>query len=199
MTSEHLKLNIDVDDGDFNKIYPDKIRKLAKKHWTPVPVARLVTEFLVEKDGTKVLDIGSGAGKFCMIGAVHTNGLFTGVEQRADLVRISNKISKLYDLRNVNFIHSNITAIDFRSYDAFYFYNSFYENIAIHNKIDDSISTDMGLYHSYSMYLFEQLCCLPIGTRLATYHTSEKIIPMSYQLQFKSSNHLLKFWVKIDK
>ncbi|NJM26667.1 MAG: methyltransferase domain-containing protein [Bacteroidia bacterium] len=120
-----LRLNVDVTDDDFNAIYPENIRKLSRKHWTPVSVAKQAATFLAERPGTRVLDIGSGAGKFCMIGAAHTRGHFTGVEQRYDLVELSHRLASLHQIGNTAFVHGNIRSVKFRSYDAFYFYNSF--------------------------------------------------------------------------
>lgn len=196
MIFELLRLNVDVTDEDFNSIYPEKIRILSRKHWTPVSIAKLTSEFLAERPGTKVLDIGSGAGKFCMIGAVNTKGHFTGIEQRPELVELSNRLSAAYYIRNVNFIHANITSIIFCEYDAFYFYNPFYENIDVSNKIDESVNLDIQLYHAYSLYVTEQLVLLPAGTRLVTFCSPLNIIPQAFKLQDAHHGGLLKFWEK---
>ena len=197
MVFELLKLNLDIPDSDFNAIYSAKISSLARKHWSSVSVSKLASEFLVERPGTKVLDIGSGAGKFCMIGAANTKGHFTGVEQRAELVELSTQLSESYRIHNVNFIHANITSIKFTDYDSFYFYNSFYENIDILNSIDDTVRLDIQLYHQYSVHLVEQLASLPIGTRLVTFCSPLSIIPQSFKLQDSTNGGLLKFWEKV--
>jgi SAM-dependent methyltransferase len=197
MIFELLKLNIDISDDDFNSIYPDKIKQIARKHWTSVSVAKQSSEFLAERPGTRVLDIGSGAGKFCMIGAVNTRGHFTGIEQRLELVKLSNRLSSDYDIHNIKFVHANITAVRFSEYDSFYFFNSFYENLDVVNKIDNTVRFGIHLYHLYSMYLFEQLARLPLGTRVATYHSPTNIIPSSYRLQDTSCNGFLQFWEKV--
>jgi ubiquinone/menaquinone biosynthesis C-methylase UbiE len=146
MIFELLRLSIDVTDEAFNSIYPEHVRVLAQRHWTPVSVAKTASEFLVARPGTKVLDIGSGAGKFCMVGAANTRGYFTGIEQRLPLVEMSRKLSVSYLLRNVNYIHSNILSLDFSDYSAFYLYNSFHENIDFHNRIDDTVKLSDQLY-----------------------------------------------------
>ena len=110
----------DLDDAIFNDIYPKKIRELAKRHWTPIEVAKLTADYLAFKAGAKVLDIGSGVGKFCMIGATCTKGIFTGVEQRKGLVTLANKIKVQYGIKNVEFIQANIMEIDFECYQSFY-------------------------------------------------------------------------------
>lgn len=196
MIFEFIKLSIDVTEDEFNEIYSERIRMLAKRHWTPVRVAKQACEFLADRPGTKVLDIGSGVGKFCMIGATHTKGYFTGVEARRDFVDLSHDLADRYEIKNVSFVHSNITSVAFKDYDAFYFFNSFYENIATEGKIDDTVSLDTERYLLYSVYIYEQFYDLPIGTRLVTYHSPLKIIPSSYQLQFSSEDELLTFWEK---
>jgi SAM-dependent methyltransferase len=173
MIFEFLKLNISITDDDFDAIYPEKIRMLARKHWSSVSASKLASEFLVQGPGTRVLDIGSGAGKFCMIGATNTKGHFTGVE------------------------HANITSINFNDYDAFYFYNSFYENIDRINRIDNAIKLDIQLYHLYSEYILEQFVSLPLGTRLVSLCSPLTIIPQTFRLQDSSHDGVLKFWEKV--
>lgn len=198
MVFELLKLNINITDADFDAIYPEKIRLLARKHWSSVSASKLASEFLVQRPGTRVLDIGSGAGKFCMIGATNTQGHFTGVEQRLELIQLSRKISDSYRLRNVKFLHANITSVNFTNYDAFYFYNSFYENIDRLNKIDNAIRLDIQLYHLYSEYIVEQFASLPLGTRLVSLCSPLTIIPQSFKLQDSSYDGALKFWEKVS-
>jgi SAM-dependent methyltransferase len=196
MVFENLRLNINVTDDEFNSIYNERIRKLSEKHWTPVAVAKQASEFLVQRPGTHVLDIGSGAGKFCLIGAARTEGHFIGIEQREELVDLSNALAGQYSLNNARFIHANITSVRFSHYDAFYFYNSFYENITEQEKIDDSIIGNERFYNIYSKYVAEQLASLPVGTRLATYWGPQRIMPQSYQLLYSSDSGLVKFWQK---
>jgi len=199
MVFELLKLNIDIADTNFNAIYPAPICSLARKHWSSVSVSKLASDFLVDRPGTKVLDIGSGAGKFCLIGATNTKGHFTGVEQRGELVELSTQLSEAHRIHNVKFIHANIMSIKFTDYDAFYFYNSFYENIDIMNSIDDTVRLSMQLYRQYSLYLVEQLVSLPLGTRFVTFCSPLNIIPQSFRLQDSAHGGLLKFWEKVTR
>lgn len=50
-------------DTDFNELYPPEIQMLARRHWTSIHIARQAASFLASKD-SKILDIGSGVGKF---------------------------------------------------------------------------------------------------------------------------------------
>jgi SAM-dependent methyltransferase len=197
MVFEFLRLSIDITDVDFNEIYPQNIRALSSKHWSPVGVAKAASEFLIDRPGARVLDVGSGVGKFCMVGATHTKGHFTGVEQRLRLVELSEKISSMHRLCRVKYLHANITDIDFRDYTAFYFYNSFYENTQPAHKIDDAVRLDVKLYDTYSMYMVGQLSNLPSGTRFAAYCTPAAVIPRSFRLVDSLYGGSLNFWEKV--
>ena len=197
MIFELLRLSIDVSDREFDAIYPENIRRIADRHWSPVAISKTASEFLVRRAGTRVLDIGSGAGKFCMIGAATTRGHFTGVEHRLPLVELSTALSSRYDLQNAKYIHSNVTSIDFRNYDAFYFFNSFYEHINIHHRIDDSVTMDVQTYEAHVSDMVEQLSGLPFGTRLATYATLQSVVPGNFQLVDSLYYGSLNLWEKV--
>ena len=197
MIFELLRLSIDVTDREFDAIYPENIRRIADRHWSPVEVSKTASEFLVRRAGTRVLDIGSGAGKFCMIGAATTRGHFTGVEHRLPLVELSTSLSSRYDLQNVKYIHANVTSIDFRNYDAFYFFNSFYEHINVHHRIDDSVTMDVQTYEAHVSDMVEQLSRLPLGTRLATYATLQTVVPGDFQLVDSVYYGALNLWEKV--
>lgn len=198
MVIRHLKAGGRVSDNDFDAIYTSQIREVSKIHFTPVDVAKTAARFLVEKPGAKVLDVGSGAGKFCMIGAACTNGVFTGVEQRKSLFQISELLSGQYGLSNATFIHSNILDIGFQDFDAIYFFNSFYENVLENEPIDDSIRPDKSLYALYAQYMKTELEQMPAGTRLATYFSYLREVPDSYKVQFSGFDGKLKLWTKVS-
>lgn len=197
MIFKKLASNIDVDDNTFNKLYPYRIKELSARHWTPVAVAKMAADYLVEKPDSKVLDIGSGVGKFCLVGAATTKGRFYGVEQRESLTKLSRKIADKYNIKNVEFINSNIDEISFLDYEAFYFFNSFYENIDTSCSIDDAMFPDKDLYYAYSDYVKKQLDKTPVGTRLVTYWSNWDEIPCNFDLIETACNGFLNFWRKM--
>lgn len=184
-------------DASFNGLYPQHIQDMSRRHWTPLNIARMAANFLVVEDDVKILDIGSGVGKFCL-GAAYTkpNATFYGVEQRISLVQHSDSIAAVLGLHNVNFIHANFTQLSFRDFDHFYFYNSFYENLVDTDRIDDSIEYSGELYHYYNRYLSGQLARCEPGTRLATFHSMEDEIPPGFYEVGGAFGGLLKFWIK---
>ena len=100
-----------VEDEKFDQIYPARIRKLSPLQWTPVRVATEAAKLLVTAPGTRVLDIGCGPGKFCLVGAALTHGHFTGIEQRADLATAARKAAATLQVANVEIIHGNVMEI----------------------------------------------------------------------------------------
>ena len=199
MLAQQLQLkSLFNDDLRFNQLFPKRIQTKATRHWTPVEVAKAAADFLAPDKGAHVLDIGSGIGKFCLTAAYHKpEAVFYGVEQRKDLAGYAFDVGCTFGIYNVSFIHGNFTHIDFRQFDSFYFFNSFYENLEGTEKIDYTIEHSSALYNYYSRYLYKQLEGMRKGTRIATYHSLEDEIPPSYYVVKTAFNGLLKFWINV--
>lgn len=192
-----LKPTSYITDANFDWLYPERIRLLSRRHWTPVEIVRKAGAFLANAPGKKILDIGSGVGKFCIVGAqLFPEAVFYGVEQRQELYNYALSAKDTMQKQNVDFIHGNFTQLDLGEYDNFYFYNSFFENLDDSDRIDHQIDYSTSLYVYYSRYLFKQLDNRPSGTRLVTFHSLEDEIPNDYQLVDVSVDFLLKMWVK---
>ena len=182
----------------FNSVYPPHIRQVAQKHWTPLAVAMKAADYLAASPGGKVLDIGSGSGKFCFTAAnYHPDTQFYGVEQRKELIDLCNELKTEFKLPNVTFINKNITDIDFSDYDHFYFYNSFYENIEGTEKIDYTVPYSEKLYDYYNLYVYKQLKKMPAGTKVASFHSFGNEIPPGYEIVQTNFDNYLQFWVKL--
>lgn len=187
-----------ISDEHLHELYPKSIRSLAERHWTPLRIARMALDFLVPHAGVKVLDIGSGVGKFALAGAYYKpQAVFFGVEQRRDLVAHAATARKTLGLTNAHFFNRNFTKLHFKPFDHFYFYNSFYENLLDSGRIDDHIVCSPDLYNFYNRALYKKLKEMPVGTRVATFHCLEGKIPPGYQLIEEHVGTLLKFWMKI--
>ena len=145
-------------DLELDTLYPLSIQALARHHWTPSSVAIKAARFLAGDEKVKILDIGSGVGKFCLAAAQHTpNASYYGVEQRQNLIDYAEAAKNKLHLENVTFIHGNFTQLDFKKYDHFYFYNAFYENLAGTDKIDDSIDYSRELYNVLQPILIQAI------------------------------------------
>ncbi len=196
MKTQQIISESNISDKDFDKIFKPKIRCVSEIHFTPVEVAKLASKYLVNHSKNRVLDVGSGSGKFCLLGASSTDGIFTGIEMRKTFHDEAVHIAAESSLKNIHFLHANIIDISFDLYDAFYIFNPFHENISVMDRINDEIPLNRGLYDIYSAHVEDQLSKKPIGTRLATYFSYKKEVPQSYQ---KVSSHFdgkLIFWDK---
>lgn len=196
LKKDNLNTSLFTNDAAFDWLYPEHFQLLSLKHWTPLAIARKAAEFLAEP-GARVLDIGSGIGKFCLAAGHHfPETFFYGVEQRHELIYLAEEAKGYTMLSNVTFIYANITQVNFKEFDHFYFYNSFHENIDSENQIDDSIELSESLYNYYNQYLCAALDKKPSGTRLVTFHSFEQEIPPGFKLVDISCNGLMKMWIK---
>jgi hypothetical protein len=184
-------------DAQFHGLYPHSIRNLAVRHWTPLHVTQRVVRYLTPAGNDKILDVGSGVGKFCLAAAhLVPAAFFFGIEQRHDLVMHAEAARKALGLSNARLIHGNFTQLDFRLFDHFYFYNSFYENLIDTDKIDDAIDYSVELYNYYNRQLYIKLKEMPSRTRVVTFHSLGEEMPPGFHLVEAQLDGLLKFWIK---
>ncbi|HMJ06364.1 MAG TPA: class I SAM-dependent methyltransferase [Chthoniobacterales bacterium] len=184
-----------IEDEKFDRIYPSEIRKLSSLFWTPVAVAAEAAQLLVTAPGTRVLDVGCGPGKFCLIAASLTEGHFTGVEQRPELITAARAAAAQLHLPEIEFLHANVTDTAFAEHEAFYLFNPFEENMHGH-KIDSAIPLSPALYKKYTQHVAAQLGLRPIGTRVVTYAGYAADIPSCYDCELTRFNDDLKLWIK---
>lgn len=184
--------------NNFDELYPPAIRSLSRLHWTPVEVAQKAGRFLAVTPGAKILDIGSGVGKFCLnAGYHHPDCEFYGVEQRKSLITVANQVQQQLGITNTTFIHANFTQLDYAGFDHFYYYNSFYENLIDESLyIDNNIDHSESLYDYYTEYLYKILEKRPAGTRLVTFQSSYERIPAGYRLVESDVDLLFNCWIK---
>lgn len=178
--------------------YPSEIRAKSSVHWTPAIIARRAAAFLVREPGTRVLDIGCGPGKFCIVGALATTGRFTGVEKRKHLCDAACSVIGQTNIPNVEIIHGNVTEIEFSNFDAFYLYNPFVENLETFCKIDTTVHLSEDLYGKYTEHIARQLALAPVGTRVATYWGDCEEVPLGFMRLEPAlgQDPRLKFWEK---
>lgn len=183
-------------DLNFDKIYPLSYQEHSARHFTPVKIAIKVANLLVDKPTDKILDIGSGVGKFCCIGSSIKQAHFYGVEKRNTLINLSNKIKRTYKLKNAHFIHDDFTNLDFSKFNGIYFFNSFHENFDETCVLDHTSKVSLKKYQKYHNDLVLKLNECHSGTRLVTFHTFKNKIPTSYRFIDMNETGLLKFYIK---
>src|SRR5271166_1034557 len=92
-----------AEDRAFDSVYPKHIQALSRRFWTPVSVARSAAQLFREMGARKVLDVGSGVGKFVLVAASAAPELrFVGVEQREHLVHVARRARARLKVPNVS-------------------------------------------------------------------------------------------------
>jgi predicted RNA methylase len=186
-------------DEDFDLIYPERIRRLSALHWTPVSVAARAAAILAQAGATRILDVGSGVGKFCLVGAMVTSARFVGVERRQHLVDIAGTASAKLGISRAAFVHASIDQFRFESFDGVYLYNPFFEQISRYlPQVDRSVEHSAKLYRFFADTVTTELATLAPGAAVVTYHGFGGEMPSSYRLAGNepAGNDLLDLWIK---
>ena len=190
-----LKKKLVIDDAEFDALYPNSFLNISDRHFSSIYVCQLAARFLSEQKQAKILDIGSGAGKFCIIGAMsNVNSNFTGIEYRGTLHEEAQKLKNQLQLSNCEFVNGNILDYQLQDFNSFYMFNPFLE------QKDKSAIIAMDFNHQneidYLDYVLSELEKLPSGARLATYYIDKKLIPKSFSLIKSQVGNQLHFFIK---
>lgn len=173
-----------ADDESFDVQLPLHLRMKSMVHFTPLSVAQHAARLLAPVPGTRVLDVGSGPGKFCLTAARECpDSHFVGVEFREKLVTVATRLAHDLALSNVEFVHANAFDLDWAKFDSFYFFNPFAEQLySGFLYIDHSIAFDPANYVTYVFAVRRRLAAARIGTRVVTYHGFGGAAPAGYDL-----------------
>lgn len=175
---------------------PEHLQIISKIHFTPIHIAQLASKWLSEDGPKNILDIGAGVGKFCISGAFVSDSNFCGIEMRSSLVKIAKELISSFGLNNASVIEQNVTDTDFSAYDAFYFYNPFYENLAHQKRLNNEIQLSVQNHREYLTYTRSQFQQSKPGTRIVSYHGDDALIPTNFVPYRESEDGLLKLWIR---
>lgn len=187
-----------VRDDVFDLVYPESVRRVSARFWTPVEVASMAGRWLSTLGARSILDVGSGAGKFCIVANLAAQCAVTGVEQRAHLVETARAAAASYGAR-AQYVHALIENLDPGPYDAFYLFNPFGENLYHpHEQLDAEPELSALRYMNDLSIMEHWLDSADKGTCFVTYHGFGGRIPSNYVLlrsQAKGCDHL-RLWRK---
>jgi len=146
-----------------------------------------------------VLDLGSGVGKFCTLGALSSGLHFCGVEHRADLVVVAKSAAQRIGADRVSFVHARFTEVDSGAYDALYFYNPFEENFWLRwEQLDREVELHPTRFERDVHGAERVLKGMPVGSLLLTYYQFGGRIPLGYTLlrAARVGGSTLRLWCK---
>jgi SAM-dependent methyltransferase len=168
----------ELSDIAFDALLPPVTRAKARAHWTPIAVARRVALRFAERGATRVLDVGSGPGKFCVAAAVACSELdFCGIEHSVALTRTAKELAARLCLSNVEFRSGDALGAPWHDFDGFYFFNPFAES----SLAPASICRRLAGQSELALTL-ELLAAARRGVTVITYHGLGGPIPSSYDL-----------------
>ena len=200
MDPAHKSLLLRSDDA-FDSLYAMTWREHSSKHWTPVHVGAIAARWLTEDPGVdRVLDVGSGVGKLCIVGALATGRTFVGVEQRPALIAAAEAAVLAAGVSShVRFLCARASLPLLSEFRAIYLYNPFAEHTSSPtSRIDDSVELSFKRYKEDVALVEEVLRRAPVGQRVVTLHGFGGEMPQGYVEEHCEpvGNDLLQLWVK---
>jgi predicted RNA methylase len=191
-----LQRRIAVSDRELDEVFPEELRDRSHLHWTPVAIAMRVVELLAPARHARVLDVGSGVGKMCLVGALMTDATWWGIEQDATLVAAANHAAWALDVnRRTRFVHGDGSRVAWDEFDALYFYNPFGTlMLAPHASAFVRYATLQGTLRRVE----QRLATTRVGTRVVTYHGFGGTLPPGFTLLSRepAGGDALELWVR---
>ena len=168
----------------FDRFMPEPLRLVSPEYWTPLAVARRSAEWLEDFGIRTVVDIGSGAGKFCVAGALFGKCRFIGLEKYSSLVTSARALADLFDLTDrVSFLAGALGSATTPVGDAYYFFNPFGEYWLGADYPLEAGAEFTDTRHADDVAAAEDLLRrAPVGTWILTYNGFGGRVPAGYEL-----------------
>jgi hypothetical protein len=190
-----------VADAAFDLWLPDAARAFSNAHWTQVGVAMRVARWLAVRNVRRVLDVGSGAGKFCVVGALASTVLYEGIEHRRQLIEAAKELAGVFGVeQRTAFRLESIEAVDADRFDAYYFYNPFEENLQLPSRwIDRAVELGPDRFRRDTLAAELLLRRMRVGTYVVTYNGFGGCVPDCFELELSkpTGRSLLRVWRKV--
>jgi SAM-dependent methyltransferase len=190
-------------DRAFDRHLPPAIRAGSPAYFTPLSVAVRAATWLDEASVRTVVDIGSGAGKFCVAAALAGNCTYIGMEQRGRLVSAARDLARLFECDDrVRFLHAEFGVRAPPVADAYYFYNPFAENVfGYQDPLDHDAPLSEERYARDLAATSALLGSVKPGTYLLTYAGFGGRVPPTFcsvRVDRRLPN-VLQLWRKMDR
>lgn len=159
-------------DYAFDRLMPARLRAASAQFWTPIEVTVRAAAWFEELAIRSVVDIGSGAGKFCIAGALLSSCSFVGIEQRPRLVNVARNLAWLLGVHEqASFIDGEFGKLETRAADCYYLYNPFEENLlSTGETLDDHVELSTERFRQDLRSFRALVSQLPLGAYVLTYN-----------------------------
>jgi len=180
--TDELRAGAVPEDAAFDRLLPMRLRVVSRRFWTPLAACVRGARWLAELGVTSVVDIGAGAGKFCVVAALTSSGRFTGLEHRPRLVAVANRLARQLEVDDrVRFLLGALGTCALPPAQAYYLYNPFGENrFGPESHLDDAVELGEQRF-ARDVALVEQLLSdAAPGTYALTYTGFGGCVPDGY-------------------
>jgi SAM-dependent methyltransferase len=198
--ADALRAGRAVDDERFDRLLPGRLRRASGVFWTPLAVVARAAAWLAEARVDSVVDIGSGAGKFCVAAALATTCRYTGLEHRARLVATAGRLARQLRVDDrVTFVAGGLEPRAVPVADAYYLYNPFAENrFAPEAHLDDDVVLGEARYLADIATVEAVLRDARAGTLVILYNGFGGELPAGYApvRADRTLPNLLQMWIQ---
>jgi SAM-dependent methyltransferase len=194
-----LRNQIVISDAHFDRLFPPSQRLRSRVHWTPIEIAVRACSLLAGGSNRRALDVGSGVGKLCFVGALTTRAHWTGIEKDARMVDVARRAGAKLGVDNqVEFLHGDATRLDWSGFDAIYLFNPLGEML-----LDSTLERIQRRerYIETVHRVQQRLVEVTLGTRVVTYHGFGGEMPEGFSLLQRQTagNDQLCVWMRVRR
>ncbi len=126
LLARELRAATMVKDEAFDQVYPLAVRRISWLHWSPIRACVRAVKLLAPAPETRLLDVGAGAGKFCIVAAAMSGARIRGVERNPYLAQVARAAAFRLGVA-VDIADGTLDGEEPSSVDALYFFNPFAE------------------------------------------------------------------------
>lgn len=188
-------------DEAFDALLSARARFKSSAQWSKVAVAQRAAAWLDEAGATRLLDVGAGLGKFCIVASLWSGRRVTGVEQRPHLVEEGRALATALGA-DVELRVGDLSEVEPTGFDALYFYNPFAEHVAVEqDRYDDTVALSEERYLKHARVVERWLRALPVGAHFVSYNGVGTRIPVAWEVtaQETVAGSLLRRWRKVRR
>jgi predicted RNA methylase len=199
VVAERLQAGEPVPEPAFDRFPLPRLRQVAALHWTPLAVTQRVARWIEELGIESVVDLGSGAGKFCVATAVAAPRCrFVGIEQRPWLADAARDLAQVFGVSDrVQFITGALGETPIPPAAAYYLFNPFGENLfGADSHIDDEVELNATRYQRDITTVAQLLARQPPGVFVIKYNGYGGKMPRGYEVVRRDveQRDLLRVW-----
>jgi hypothetical protein len=165
-----MPLRLTGADAALDSLMPGELQHLSRLHWTPLTVALHAVAWLAPTPDANVLDIGSGVGKLCLVGALTGAAQWNGVERHGTMVVAARAAARALGVGAATcFVQADVLDVDWDPYSALYLYNPFEDEVGAGRELPYRVQA--------------RLASLRPGVRVVCYHGFGAAMPSCYELE----------------